>query len=215
VNTGGEFAWAVRKNTPGLVAAINDFANTRRQGTAFGYMLIRKYTGSAQLLRDANSSAARQRFEQTAAIFRKYGEKYGINYLLMLAQSYQESALHHDAKSPVGAIGIMQLMPATGEHMKVGDIHQIEPNINAGVKYIRFMVDQYFATEPMCDLNKISFAFAAYIAVPGCVQQLRKEAARQGLDPSVRTDSVEMIAAAGIGTEMVADGTNTYKYYIR
>ena len=66
--------------------------------------------------------------------------------LLMTAEGFQESTRwNQDAKSGVGAVGIMQLMPATGEQMKVGDIHQKEANIHAGVKYIRFMVDKYFA----------------------------------------------------------------------
>ena len=55
----------------------------------------------------------------------------------MAAQGYQESQLNQDAKSQVGAIGIMQVMPATGKELKVGDITQIEPNIHAGVKYMR------------------------------------------------------------------------------
>ena len=214
VNTGGEYAWAVRQNTPKLLAAINDFAKTHRQGTTFGNTVIRRYTVSSERLKQATSSAAMKRFEQTAQIFRKYGSQYGIDYLLMVAQAYQESGLNQDAKSHVGAIGIMQLMPATGAEMKVGDIHQLEPNINAGVKYIRFMVDQYFANEPMDDLNKILFAFAAYNAGPGRVRQLRKEAASQGLNPNVWTENVEMVAAAKMGPETVTYVSNIYKYYI-
>jgi membrane-bound lytic murein transglycosylase MltF len=214
VNRDGEFGWAVRQNTPKLLAAINDFAKTHRQGTAFGNTVIRRYTVSSERLKQATSSAAMQRFEQTAQIFRKYGDKYGIDYLLMVAQAYQESGLNQDAKSHVGAIGIMQLMPATGAEMNVGDIRQLEPNINAGVKYIRFMVDQYFVNEPMDDLNKILFAFAAYNAGPGRVRQLRKEAASQGLNRNVWTENVEMVAAARLGPETVTYVSNIYKYYI-
>ncbi len=214
VNTNGEFGWAVRKNTPKLLAAINDFAKTHRQGTAFGNTVIRRYTVSTERLKQATSSLAMQRFQQTAEIFRKYGDKYGMDYLLMMAQGYQESGLDQDAKSHVGAIGIMQIMPTTGADMKVGDIRQLDPNINAGVKYIRFMVDEYFADEPMDDLNKILFAFAAYNAGPGRVRQLRKQAAAQGLNPNVWTENVEMVAAARIGPETVTYVSNIYKYYI-
>jgi membrane-bound lytic murein transglycosylase MltF len=214
VNTNGEFGWAVRKNTPKLLAAINDFAKTHRQGTAFGNTVIRRYTVSTERLKQATSLLGIQRFQQTAEIFRKYGDKYGMDYLLMMAQGYQESGLDQDAKSHVGAIGIMQIMPTTGADMKVGDIRQLDPNINAGVKYIRFMVDEYFADEPMDDLNKILFAFAAYNAGPGRVRQLRKQAAAQGLNPNVWTENVEMVAAARIGPETVTYVSNIYKYYI-
>ena len=84
----------------------------------------------------------------------------------MMAQGYQESRLDQNVKSPVGAIGVMQVMPPTGKELNVGDIRQIEPNIHAGVKYIRFMMDQYFEKEPMDPLNKGLFTFAAYNAGP-------------------------------------------------
>ena len=132
----------------------------------------------------------------------------------MMAQGSQESTLNQEAKSTFGAVGIMQLMPATGEQMKVGDIHQKEANIHGGVKYIRFMVDKYFANEPMDDTNKLLFAFAAYNAGPGRIHSLRQEAPKKGLDPNVWIDDVEMIAAEKIGMETVTYVSNIYKYYI-
>jgi len=79
----------------------------------------------------------------------------------------------------------MQVMPATGKDMAVGDITDLEPNIHAGVKYIRFMVDKFYANEPMDQLNKGLFAFASYNAGPNRIQQLRKMAAKSGLDPNL------------------------------
>jgi membrane-bound lytic murein transglycosylase MltF len=132
----------------------------------------------------------------------------------MAAQGYQESRLDQNAKSPVGAIGVMQVMPATGKELKVGDIRLTEPNIHAGVKYIRFVVDQYFKDEPMDELNKGLFAFASYNAGPGRVRQLRREAEKQGLDPNVWFNNVERVAAQKIGRETVTYVSNIYKYYI-
>jgi len=211
LNTNGTFAWAVRKNTPKLLAAINDFVKTHRQGTSFGNTLIRRYTTS---LKPATSSASMQRFRETVEIFRKYGDMYHIDYLLMMAQSFQESGLNQNARSRTGAIGIMQVLPRTGAKMKVGDIRQLDPNIHAGVKYIRFLVDEYFASEPIDDLNKVLFAFGAYNAGPERVRGLRKQAAAQGLDPNVWIDNVEIVVAAQIGAETVSYVSNIYKYYV-
>ena len=108
-------------------------------------------------------------------LFKKYGARYKVDYLLMAAQGYQESTLDHTVKSPVGAIGVMQVMPPTGKELNVGDIAEIEPNIHAGVKYMRFMIDQYYKDEPMDDLNKALMTFASYNAGPGRVRQLRRE----------------------------------------
>jgi len=132
----------------------------------------------------------------------------------MAAQGYQESQLNQKVRSPVGAIGVMQIMPATGKDLKVGDIGQVEPNIHAGVKYMRWMIDQYFANEPMTRQDKALFAFAAYNAGPGRVAQLRREAANRGLDPNVWFHNVEYVAAEKIGPETVTYVANIYKYYI-
>jgi membrane-bound lytic murein transglycosylase MltF len=132
----------------------------------------------------------------------------------MVAQGYQESQLRQNTRSPVGAIGVMQVMPATGQSLKVGDIHQLEPNIHAGVKYIRFVIDQYFAREPMTELDRTLFAFAAYNAGPSRIQRFRAEAAKRGLDPNVWINNVEVVAAEKIGSETVTYVSNIYKYYV-
>ena len=132
----------------------------------------------------------------------------------MGAQGYQESQLDQNAKSPVGAIGVMQLMPATGKDMKVGDITETEANIHAGIKYMRWMIDQYYGKEPMTKLDKALFAFASYNAGPARVRQLRQEAAKRGLDPNVWFQNVEYVAAEKIGQETVTYVSNIYKYYI-
>ncbi len=108
----------------------------------------------------------------------------------------------------------MQVMPATGSELKVGDIRQIEPNIHAGVKYIRFMMDQFYANEPMDKLNKGLFTFASYNAGPGRMAQLRKEAAKRGLDPNIWFNNVEVVASEKIGRETVQYVSNIYKYYL-
>lgn len=214
VSDSGSFAWAMRKDSPKLLAAVNEFVKTHKQGTAFGNALITKYGVSTRALRNAVSPAEITKFNDTVAFFQKYSDQYHVDYLLMMAQGFQESALNQQAKSQVGAIGIMQLMPATGAQMKVGDVHETESNIHAGVKYIRYMVDQYFANEPMDDLNKILFAFASYNAGPGRIHQLRQVAAQKGLNPNVWIDNVEVIAAEKIGMETVTYVSNIYKYYI-
>ena len=137
-----------------------------------------------------------------------------MDYLLMAAQGYQESRLDNNAKSAVGAVGVMQVMPATGKELKVGDIRQVEPNVHAGVKYMRFMMDQYFKDEPMDDLNKGLMTFAAYNAGPGRLRQLRSEAEKQGLEGIMAPRLAKELAERGIGRETVTYVSNIYKYYV-
>jgi len=137
-----------------------------------------------------------------------------VDWLLMAAQGYQESQLNQAARSPVGAIGVMQVMPATGKDLGVGDIAEVEANIHAGVKYMRWMIDEYYGQEPMTRLDKALFAFASYNAGAGRISQMRKEAAKRGLDPNVWFNNVEYVAAEKIGAETVTYVANIYKYYI-
>jgi len=214
VKTDGQIAMMVRKNSPQLKAELNEFLARYPEGSARRNVLLQKYLKSVKYAKAATSNTERAKLENTIALFRKYGEKYTLDYLLMAAQGYQESQLNQNAKSHVGAIGVMQVMPATGKDLKVGDITQLEPNIHAGVKYIRFMMDRYYANEPMDRLNKGLFTFAAYNAGPGRISQLRKRAAGRGLDPNRWFNNVEVLAAESIGRETVQYVANIYKYYL-
>jgi len=214
VNTGGELAWAIRPNSPQLKAALDAFLKTHRQGTTFGNTLIKRYVGSTQFVKDARSPAELKKFQAVIELFQRYAGKYDVDFLLMMAQGYQESRLDQKVKSHVGAIGVMQVMPATGKELGVGDITQMEPNIHAGVKYMRFMIDRYYKDEPMDAVNKGLFTFASYNAGPARVRQLRQEAAKRGLNPNVWFNNVEIIAAEKIGAETVTYVANIYKYYI-
>ena len=212
VRTGAEIAWAVRKDSPTLIKTLNDFLAANGRDSLNARMIFRRYLLNTQYVKGA--AAADARFKAVVAMFRKYGDKYNLDWMLMAAQGYQESRLDQNARSHVGAIGVMQVMPATGQELKVGDITQVDPNIHAGVKYVRNMIDRNFANEPMTDLDKGLFAFASYNAGPGRIRQLRREAAAKGLDPNVWFNNVERIAAERIGRETVTYVSNIYKYYV-
>jgi membrane-bound lytic murein transglycosylase MltF len=216
INSGGDLGWMIRKDSPRLKAEIAEFAKKYGRKSDFGQALVKKYggDGNPRIVKQATSSGEIKKFQKTVEFFRKYGAQYDMDYLLMIAQGYQESLLDQDARSQVGAIGVMQLMPATGSDMNTGDITKIEPNIHAGIKYMRFLRDQYFESEPMDARNKILFSFAAYNAGPTRVQKLRKEAEQRGLDPNVWFNNVEIIAARRIGEETVTYVANIYKYYV-
>ena len=204
----------IRKNSSLLKGELNGMLARYPEGSAARNLLLQKYLKSTKFVKNVTSKEEIAKFERTVEFFRKYGDTYDMDYLLMMAQGYQESRLDQNARSPVGAIGVMQVMPATGKDMNVGDITQIEPNIHAGVKYIRFMVNQFFENEPMDNLNKGLFAFAAYNAGPGRVSQLRREAEKRGLNPNVWFNNVEVVAAEKIGRETVTYVSNIHKYYI-
>ena len=214
VRSGGSLAVAFRKENPRLREIVNQWIRKHGKGDAFRNVLERRYLKDATYAKNAAADAERQKLTAVIELFKKYGAQYDLDYLLMAAQGYQESTLDQSVKSPVGAIGVMQVMPPTGKQLNVGDISKLEPNIHAGVKYMRFMIDQYFKDEPMDPLNKGLMAFAAYNAGPGRLRQLRREAEQKGLNPNVWFGNVERVASERIGRETVTYVSNIYKYYI-
>jgi membrane-bound lytic murein transglycosylase MltF len=214
VREGAEIAWAFRKNSPQLRAVVDEFARQHGKGTLFGNSKFREYLKSTEYVKNATSQAELAKLLRTIQLFQRYADRYDFDWLMLAAQGYQESRLDQNVKSRVGAIGVMQVMPATGKELAVGDIRQIEPNIHAGAKYLRTLIDRYFADAQFDDVNRCLFAFASYNAGPARIAGLRREAERRGLDPNVWFDSVERLAAEKIGQETVRYVANIYKYYV-
>jgi membrane-bound lytic murein transglycosylase MltF len=214
VRAQGDIAFAVRKNSPKLKAELDAFTRTHRVGTLFGNVDLQKYLQQTRWARNATTTDEVRKFDTLVSLFRRYGDQYEIDWLLMAAQGYQESQLDQTRRSEAGAIGVMQLTPATGAQMDVGDIHELEANIHAGIKYVRFMVDTYYSDDQLDNLNKVLFAIASYNAGPNRIRELRKEAAARQLNPNIWFDNVERVASERIGRETVQYVSNIYKYYI-
>jgi membrane-bound lytic murein transglycosylase MltF len=210
----GVLAVAFRKDNPKLRAAVSTWVAKHGTGDGFRNVLERRYLVNATYAKNAMSDPERLKLEAVVALFKKYGAQYNVDYLLMAAQGYQESTLDQTVKSPVGAIGVMQVMPPTGKELNVGDIREVDANIHAGVKYMRFMIDRYYKDEPMDQLNKALMTFASYNAGPGRIRQLRRETEKRGLNPNVWFGNVERIASERIGRETVTYVSNIYKYYL-
>jgi membrane-bound lytic murein transglycosylase MltF len=214
VRDGGRVGWAIRKDSPQLAAAIRDFdvGTAKKQGT-YAYRL-RQSMQRIRQLQDPTTTGDWKRFEQLQALFQRYGDRYGFDPVMLAAQGYQESQLRQEARSHVGAIGIMQLMPATGAEMKVGDVHVTESNIHAGAKYMDILMTQYFPDAHFSEGNRPLFAFASYNAGAGNIARMRREAAKRGLDPDKWFNNVEIVVAEKIGIETTTYVRNIYKYYV-
>ncbi len=216
VRTGGEIAWAIRKESPGLRAVIDEFIRGHKKGTLFGNILFKRYYVSTRWARNALAEEEVARFRHTVELFRRYAAEYDFDYLLVMAQGYQESRLDQSVRSSAGAIGVMQLLPSTAADPAIGipEIEELEANIHAGVKYLRHIHETYLADADLDPLNRHLFAFAAYNAGPNRVRRLRQKAAEMGLDPNVWFGNVEMVAARDIGRETVQYVGNISKYYV-
>jgi membrane-bound lytic murein transglycosylase MltF len=216
VRTGGKIAWAFRKDSPTLKKTVNAFMKKNKKGTLMGNIIFKRYLKNTKYVKNALSDEELKKFEATVELFKKYSNQYGFNWLIIAALSYQESGLDQSVRSPVGAIGVMQVMPSTAAdpNVNIPNIEEIEPNIHAGVKYLHFLHKRYFQDPAVDEMNQWLFTFASYNAGPAKVRRLRKEAAQMGLNQNIWFRNVELVAAKRIGRETVRYVSNIFKYFI-
>jgi membrane-bound lytic murein transglycosylase MltF len=211
-----ELGWAIQKGTPQLKAFLDEFIATHGVGTSFGNTVMRRYLKDAKYVKNARDPAEMKKFRETAPFFKKYAADYKFDYLLLIAQGYQESRLDQKVKSPVGAVGIMQVMPSTAAAapVKVPNIQKEENNIHAGVRMIHFLVNDYFNEPGLDQFNRTLFAIAAYNAGPAKIARCRQLAKEMGYDPNKWFGNVEVATAKLVGRETTQYVANIYKYYI-
>ena len=216
LRSGGQIGYAFRKDSPKLAATLNAFLKTHRQGSLTGNILLNRYLKDYDFAKNALAKDDLDRFNRVVDVFSRYGAEYGIDYLMVAAQGYQESRLDQTARSAAGAIGIMQLLPSTAADPNVGipDITTADANIHAGIRYLDFIRNRYFAEPEMDMFNRTMFAMAAYNAGPARVAQLREKASQQGFNANQWFDNVEVVAAKEIGREPVDYVSNILKYYV-
>ena len=216
INSGGSIAWAVRKECPHLLSSLNSFLKKHKRGSLLGNILFKRYYQNSKWIKNPNAEQEQKKLLDVLALFKKYADRYDFNYLAIAALAYQESHLDNSKKNPSGAVGIMQVLPSTASdpHVNIKNIHRLENNIHAGVKYLNFLRQRYFSNEDISAADRVNFSWAAYNAGPRKINQLRKIAAKRGFDPNQWFYNVEKIAAEVIGRETVEYVANINKYFV-
>jgi membrane-bound lytic murein transglycosylase MltF len=209
------YGMVFRKDSPKLKAVANKFLEKNGEGTLIGNHIYKKYIKNVDLLPEIYTKKTFTEVNVLKAPFLKYADRYHLDWLLLIAQGYQESGLNQALVSHRGAVGIMQVLPKTAasKPFYIRNINKLDNNVHAGVQYMRFLIDRYF-TDPNIDkLNRHLFALAAYNAGPRRVMELREIAKAKGLNPNIWFDNVEIIAAEEIGQETIQYVSNIYKFY--
>lgn len=217
VRTGGQIAWMVRKNTPNFLEVVNKFLKQHKKGTLIGNILFKRYLKNTRWVRNSLTEEELRKFQKTINFFKKYAGSYDFDWMMIMALAYQESHLDQSKRSPAGAIGVMQLLPdtAAGHPIYIDHIEILDNNIRAGVRYLRWIFDEYYKDLDRVDLlDKVLFTFASYNAGPTRVVRLRDQTSEMGLDPNKWFNNVEITAAKKIGRETVQYVSNIYKYWI-
>ncbi len=176
---------ALRKRNPRLKQALDEFVN-RIYRSEFYNVTYRKYFKSPRsvqrLARGRVIDALRGQISPYDELVRRYADRYGFDWRLITAQMYQESRFNPKAKSPVGARGLMQLMPRTAKAMGVKNTVDPAASIRGGIKYMDWLRDRFPANLPISE--RLWFSLAAYNAGIGHVHSARRLARQLGRDPN-------------------------------
>lgn len=209
-------AWMVRKNNPELKASLDRFLLNRRKGSHFGNIYYRQYFKKTKWINHPLAPTDHAKFSRYVPLFRKYGARYNYDWMLLAAVAYQESEMNHNRRSPAGAVGLMQVMPATANDSNIGivDINIPENNVHAGAKYLALLRDVYFNDPAILPHDRMGLILSAYNAGPTRIQQCRRLAVKLGLDPNKWFHHTEIAAMRLIGSETVRYVSNINKYYL-
>lgn len=176
--------WAVRKENPKLLAALNGFLEKEYKGRFYNYVYGKYFKNSDRILDHVASHqehAAKGNISPYDAEVQKYAEEYGFDWALIVAQMYQESRFDPQAESWAGARGLMQILPTTGELFGVRDLHAVDTSIQTGVRYMAWLQERF---EPDLTVqDRMWFTLAAYNAGLGHVRDARILARKMGWNP--------------------------------
>ncbi len=216
VRTGSRIAWMVRKDNPKLRESLDKFIRGHRKGTLLGNIYFERYFERNKWIKNPLTKRTLERQRQHTELFKKYATQYGFDWRLIMALAYQESGLDNSKKSHTGAVGIMQVRPTTAadRNVNIRDVHILENNVHAGVKYLAFLRDRYFQEEMINQRNRIRFSLASYNAGPQKIRKAQRLAQEMELDRYRWFRNVEMATLRTVGQETVQYVSNINKYYV-
>ena len=177
---------------------------------------INKYLENTSWFAKALDPKNIDQLEKLVSLFKKYADQYDFDFLMIAAQAFQESRLNQNKISPKGAVGIMQVLPSTArdKNVNIRNINNIDNNVHAGVKYLRFIRDRYFSDDAINEDDKVYLSLAAYNAGPGNISRMRRLAEKHGYDPNKWFGNVELMARRNISSEPVTYVANINRYFV-
>jgi len=181
-----KIAWATRSNASDLLKTVNSWIQSMKKEADY-YVIYNKYykspKASLRRVKSTYSSLSSDKISPFDDIFKQAADSLGWDWRLLAAQAYQESKFNVNAESWAGAIGLMQLLPETGELYGVSDMYDPVQSLQAGTSYLSWLDGIWTKYVPDSD-ERIKFVLASYNAGQGHVLDARRLAQKFGKNPS-------------------------------
>ncbi len=187
-----QIAWAVRKNSPSLLGSVNAWLGELKRTGRFTALYNKYFNNprSSQIrITSDYSSLAGNKLSPYDDEIKKEAKALGWDWRLLASVIYQESNFQPDAESWAGAVGLMQLMPATAEEFGAVDRLNPHQSLRAGARYLRYL-NQLWGKYVPDDNERLRFVLASYNAGLSHIIDARNLAKKYGKNPA-RWDDVE------------------------
>jgi membrane-bound lytic murein transglycosylase F len=182
-----QIAWAVRKNAPSLLEAINDWLLLIKKEPTFMVIYNRYFKSprtSLLRIRSDYSSVGGNKISPYDELIKRGAERLGWDWRLLASMVYQESKFKPSNESWAGARGLMQLMPETAEQFGATNRDDPRQSIRAGVNYLRYL-NRYWTKFVPDETERTKFVLASYNVGLSHVIDARKLTEKYGKDPNM------------------------------
>lgn len=197
VSTTQRMGWVVRRSSLELRKVINDWLAPYKKKSEYYVIYNKYYKNKKDFKRRVNSdfySLKQNQISKYDDLIKKESAKIQWDWRLLASQVYQESRFNPSAVSWAGAVGLMQMMPATAKEMGIQWRSNPKQSMEGGVRYLSQLLDRFESVED--SLQQIKFAMASYNCGYGHVADARQLAKKYNLDPDVWDDNVEKMILA-------------------
>lgn len=188
-----QIAWGLRRNSPQLLEAINVWLKDVKRTGVFK-IIYDKYFNNPRSLQarvtSDYSSLGGSKLSPFDDQLKAGAELIGWDWRLIAAMVYQESNFNPKVESWAGAIGLMQIMPETGDYFGVQNLWDPYQNIKVGIRFLKFLDKQWAKTVPDT-LERTKFVLASYNVGLSHVIDAQKLTRKYGKDPTKWDDNVE------------------------
>jgi len=185
-------AWAVRKNSPKLLSAVNNWLNEMKQNKDY-YVLYNKYFKNKHNYKDLFQSdfysRSRNKISKYDSLIKKHSQKFGWDWRLVSSVIYQESQFNPQARSWARARGLMQIMPRTAGELNISNVHNPDQNIRGGIQYLEKLSERW--TDIPDSIQQLKFTLASYNSGYKHIRDGQNLTKKYGENPQKWDDNVE------------------------
>lgn len=178
-------SWGLRKNSPELMAALNQWIEEKKNGSFFDALYKKYFIDRRRYLERVQSEYLTSRTGKLCEfdeLIKQYASELNWDWRLLASQAFQESRFKPAARSWAGATGLLQLMPATAKEFGVTNALDPSDNVQGAVKFLKWL-QRYWEKRIPDENERLKFILASYNCGAGHVEDAQRLTEKYGGNP--------------------------------